>query len=97
MTLPVMLFTGGPAAGWMLSRDNQIYTVGLEQPEDGKALCALYYRYGASPGYAGVLPGYLQTGVFVYKTDKVRAVSLIDGWMPGVREGNTDGTPVVDV
>ena len=79
----------------MLSSPKQTYAVGLELPVDGRAMAAIYHRFGTSPSYAGGLPNY--QGAFVYKADKVRPVSLIDGWMPGLEEGNTNGQPTVDI
>jgi hypothetical protein len=94
--IPVMLFVGGPADGWMLSTTKQLYAVGLERPsEDGKALCAIYHVYGQAPGYAGDLPRHVETGILLYKADKLRAISLIDGWLPGI--GNGADETVVDV
>ena len=92
--IPVMIFVGGAADGWLLNSDAQTYAVGLEPPVDGKALCAIYYRYGTSPGYAGDLPSFMTTGCYLYKEDKVRPVSLIQGWLP--EAGNTGGTTQVD-
>ena len=95
--IPVMLFVGGAADGWMLSSNKQTYSVGLESPVDGRAMCAIYHRFGTSPGYAGDLPSFMTTGCYLYKADKSRPVSLIDGWMPDARDGNTEGGDTVDV
>ena len=86
--IPVMIFVDGPADGWMLSSNKQVYAVGLEPPVDGKALCALYYRFGTSPGFAGDLPTYMTGGCCLYKGDKVRPLSLIDGWLPKMEPRN---------
>ena len=93
--ISVMLFVGGPAEGWLLSSSAQVYAVGLAPPVDGRAMAAIYHRFGTSPSYAGGLPNY--QGAFVYKADKVRPVSLIDGWMPGLEEGNSDPHTIVDI
>lgn len=83
MTIPVVLFVGGPADGLMLSSDQQTYTVGLrrEPAEDGKVPTAVYYKYGAAPGYAGHLPKHVTTGCYLFKAFKDRAPSLVDGWL----------------
>ena len=64
---------------------------------EGRAMAAIYYRFGTRPSYAGSLPPSYETGAFVYKADKVRPVSLIDGWMPGLEEGNNGAQEIVDI
>lgn len=96
--IPVMLFVGGPADGWMLSSNKQAYAVGLKPADkDGWFECAIYYLYGTSPGYAGDLPAFMTTGCYLFKAYKDRPVSLIDGWMPDARDGNTDGSQTVEL